>query len=95
MRPGRCITHTEKGECNVDYSTYPPRHTGRGSIHNSAGITSPNRIGAGCRRSWDTVTTDLTVINGDKIGRPKTPKAETPTGAFQSAFMHTSPRCAT
>jgi hypothetical protein len=39
--------------------------------------------------------TDLTVINGDKIARPKTPKAETPAGAFQSAIMRTSPRYAT
>lgn len=37
----------------------------------------------------------LRLSNGDKIVRPKTPKAETPAGAFQSAIMRTSPRYAT
>jgi hypothetical protein len=61
----------------------------------STGVTGRNRIGAGCRRGGDAVTTDLTVINGDKIARPTTPKAEAPADAFQSAFMRTSPRYAT
>jgi hypothetical protein len=60
----------------------------------STSVTRRNRIGTGCRRG-DAVMTDLTVINGDKIARPKTPKAETPAGAFQSAIMRTSPRYAT
>jgi hypothetical protein len=61
----------------------------------STGVTARNRVGAGCRRGRDAVTTDLTVINGDKIARPKTPKAETPADAFQSGSMRTSPRYAT